>query len=300
MKTYSNGTYSVTINSDRSINVRSGDWISKYSAAIFNDPHANWGNYKRKLNGQYVDIPNPNAINAGEVIYYVGDLPNFTGSPPPPGICPLPLDDTPPPPPTPDRLNDFFNWIMSTLCPVSDWSVVGSNDLGGGLVLQGQAFQVGLKHVDEDDPRWFSGVGVGAGTGPTVVKGGVTWSSTQFSNFVAQHTGLSGLSFVAKVVTSGSVLTPREFSGTFMRFDAGGSALGGGAISVLAVGMKSPPEFAFRKVLEMYAGHSEFSWIPIAPMAVIFLSGVNLGFDCGASIKVGQMWETSSYFWNYL
>ena len=58
MKTYSNGTYSVTINSDRSIRVRPGDWISKYSAAIHDDPMAHWGDYKRKVNGKFVNITN--------------------------------------------------------------------------------------------------------------------------------------------------------------------------------------------------------------------------------------------------
>ena len=37
-RTFSNGVYSVTVNDDHSIRVRPGDWISKYSAAIYGDP----------------------------------------------------------------------------------------------------------------------------------------------------------------------------------------------------------------------------------------------------------------------
>ena len=34
-KTFRGGGYDVTINADRSINVRRGDWLSKYSMAIY-------------------------------------------------------------------------------------------------------------------------------------------------------------------------------------------------------------------------------------------------------------------------
>lgn len=302
MKTYSNGIHSVTINSDRSIIVKHGDWLSKYSAAIHGDPQVHWGDYARKVNGNFINIDNPNQIEVGETIYYTGELPGWVGIPP--SIIVLP---TPPPTnetgePTPDQVIQFLNSVLRTLNPIPQWSVAGSNDLGGGAFLQAQALQVGLKHVNENEARWFSGICAGAGIGPAAIKAGATWSSTWLSNGIGQMSGgyLSGLSFVAKGPLAGTELSAREFSGSFVRVDIGGSLILGGAVSVLAVGCKFPPEYLVRKTLEMIGSHGEFSWVPLAPMALIFLSGMNLGFDAGASVKGGQMWETSSWSGNYL
>ena len=303
MKTYSNGIHSVTINSDRSIIVKHGDWLSKYSAAIHGDPKVHWGDYAREVNGNFINIDNPNQINVGEKIYYTGELPGWIGIPPTIVVQPAPSPTNETIEPTPDQVIQFLNWALRSLNPISQWSVAGSNDLGGGALFQLQAHQVGLKHIDENATRWFSGVCAGIGLSPiTMGKVGVTWSSTWLSNGVGQVSGgyLSGLSFVAKGPLAGAELSAREFSGSFVRVDMGASVVVGAAGSLLAVGCKTPPEYLMRKMLEMMAGHSEFSWVPIAPMALIFLSGVNVGLDSGVSIKVGQMWETSSWTGNYL
>ena len=107
------------------------------------------------------------------------------------------------------------------------------------------------------------------------------------------------MSFVAKSPTAGGDLSAREFSGSFLRVDIGATIGVGVSVSVLAVGCKHPPEFLMRKALEMVGEHGEFSWVPFAPMALIVLSGVNLGADVGFDLKAGQMWETSSYTGNY-
>ena len=69
-KTFRGGGYEVTVNSDRSIQVRSGDWLSKYSAAIYgNFDHV--GEFYRKSGGQWIDIVNKDAITAGETLYWL-------------------------------------------------------------------------------------------------------------------------------------------------------------------------------------------------------------------------------------
>ncbi len=59
-RTFATGDFSVTVEDDRSIRVRSGDWISKYSAAIYGDPMAHWDRYKRKSNGALVNLTDSN------------------------------------------------------------------------------------------------------------------------------------------------------------------------------------------------------------------------------------------------
>ena len=70
-KTYSNWRYKVTMNAEGAIHVKHGDWLSKYSAAMYNDftrVHEfgridNGGNLRR--------IHNVNLIYAGETIYHI-------------------------------------------------------------------------------------------------------------------------------------------------------------------------------------------------------------------------------------
>ena len=76
-RTFRNGVYSVTVNDDRSIRVRPGDWISKYSAAIYGDPKVNWKRFKRKdSKGRFIDLIDPNKIDAGELLWHPDPLPD--------------------------------------------------------------------------------------------------------------------------------------------------------------------------------------------------------------------------------
>ena len=80
-RTFRGGGYEVTINGDRSILVRQGDWLSKYSKAIYGDfDHIN--NFKRKFGHRYQDIQNVNLIQTGETLYHPGPLPGESMIPP--------------------------------------------------------------------------------------------------------------------------------------------------------------------------------------------------------------------------
>jgi hypothetical protein len=97
-KTFRGGGYEVTINADRSIRVRPGDWLSKYSKAIYGD-FVHIGGFKRKTGNQYTAIANVNVIHVGETLYHPGPLPGEPATPPAPGVSPAP--GAPPAPPTP-------------------------------------------------------------------------------------------------------------------------------------------------------------------------------------------------------
>src|SRR5262249_22085772 len=70
-RTYSSFPYKVTVEHDGAIRVKHGDWLSKYSAAMY-------GNFKginefarKGRDGKLRRIPNPNLIYAGETIYHI-------------------------------------------------------------------------------------------------------------------------------------------------------------------------------------------------------------------------------------
>jgi len=68
---YSNGRYSVTIQPDGAIRVKSGDWLSKYSAALHND-YTQVHEYARMdRNGKLQPIHNVDQIRDGELLYHI-------------------------------------------------------------------------------------------------------------------------------------------------------------------------------------------------------------------------------------
>jgi hypothetical protein len=69
--TYTDGTFSVTIESDGAIHVMPGDWLSKYSAAMYGN-FAHIKEFARMdRSGKLMPIENVNRINAGETLYHV-------------------------------------------------------------------------------------------------------------------------------------------------------------------------------------------------------------------------------------
>ena len=71
MKTYRKGPFQVQIADDGVIKVKSGDWLSKYSAAIHND-FAHVHEYGRKDHlGMIKPVADVNRIVAGETLYHV-------------------------------------------------------------------------------------------------------------------------------------------------------------------------------------------------------------------------------------
>jgi len=70
-KTYKRGKYMVTINPDGSIKVKHGDWLTKYSAAVYGDFFHVDAFQRKSRSGTFVRVHNPNLIFAGEVVYHI-------------------------------------------------------------------------------------------------------------------------------------------------------------------------------------------------------------------------------------
>jgi hypothetical protein len=119
---YRNGRYSVEVGSEGAIKVRPGDWLSKYSAAMFN---TFWRVYEFGRKGRFgvEPIQNVNLIYAGETIYHI---PTYHKSRP---VWPPP----PPPPPIPDSAKKEL--IKSILA--SDFNLRGDN-----LPILGKAIDI--------------------------------------------------------------------------------------------------------------------------------------------------------------
>jgi hypothetical protein len=78
---YKNGPYHVDIGNDGTIHVRPGDWLSKYSAAIYNNFTTIHVFARRDKFGAVVPIQNVNLIYAGEVLYHLPTYNKFMRKP---------------------------------------------------------------------------------------------------------------------------------------------------------------------------------------------------------------------------
>src|SRR5262249_34189851 len=69
--TYSNGKYTVTMRTDGAIRVKQGDWLSKYSKAMYNDFKHVREFARMDASGRLRPIRNLNLIFAGETVYHM-------------------------------------------------------------------------------------------------------------------------------------------------------------------------------------------------------------------------------------
>jgi hypothetical protein len=155
-RTFSGGGYDVTINGDRSINVRPGDWLSKYSMAIYgNFDHID--KFWEKKGSLYQKITNKDLIKAGDTLYHPDPLPNE-----PPGEE-VPQSN---PPMQSRHAADFLKWIMRRFVR-TEWAV---EDTGGfDLSVTLWTFQYGTIGVRNTRPRldptpqitWFHAIANG-------------------------------------------------------------------------------------------------------------------------------------------
>src|SRR5215813_3357891 len=72
MRLYSNGRFKVTVHDDGSIKVMPGDWLTKYSAAMYDRFWRIFEFGRLSKNGGGIEpIKNPNLIFAGETLYHI-------------------------------------------------------------------------------------------------------------------------------------------------------------------------------------------------------------------------------------
>jgi len=284
---FTGGGYSVTINDDRSIRVQSGDWISKYSTAIYGDPMAHWNRYKRKnAAGQYINLADPNKIVAGELLYHPAPLPGEPsyGTP----ESPIGVPGEPEEPDLggkldPRRLLDFIHYLKQWLCPVNDWKFAGSGgvDLSAGM-FSGHFCILDAQHRKDPAPTRFFGLAGGVGIGPEDFAGSVAVAPTDFW----------GPGFIGKFPTAGRTLSADEICGSYMVIDASAGLILGGSIALLLFGMNGPVHAVMRTAYRYFSG--EYSGSPISWPWVFTGAAVMVGTNwctpnLGASVKVGAM-----------
>lgn len=140
--------FKVTVNADRSIKVRQGDWLSKYSMAIYGDfDHVD--KFRKKDGSVYVKVTDKDLIKTGEILYHPDPLPDEPSGEGTSGSEP-PLQA--------QYVAEFFDWIRNMFVP-TEWTVFGS-----GLVPSafGTIGMVGMKDIDpwlpsilQPPTRWY-------------------------------------------------------------------------------------------------------------------------------------------------
>ena len=230
-RTFSNGVYSVTVNDDHSIRVRPGDWISKYSAAIYGDPKINWKRFKRKdSTGRFIDLVDPNKIVTGETLWHPDPLPGER-----PGRRPAaPIGVRPPESPVPPgeidpyRVRQFFQLLKQWLCPVNDWTFETSAGVDlSASIFAGHYCAIKAQKAGDPEPTWFHAVAVGLGLGPEDFAGSISISPPDDTFW--------NPGFVGKFPTAGRTLSADEICGNYIVFDASAGFMIGGSVFALAV-----------------------------------------------------------------
>jgi hypothetical protein len=284
-KTFRGGSYDVTINGDRSINVRPGDWLSKYSMAIYGD-FSHIGKFKKKLGGQYREIDNPNLIRAGEILYHPDPLPGEPLMPPPEGV---PESE---PPIQAENVAAFLKFIKQTFLP-SEWCVEGNGGFGMNFsFLTGQYVTIGIRNTEPRlDPapqiRWYHAVAGGLMIGwPEEITIGGSFSTTQFPSVGA----------ILK-----SPLYPRltfdDFRGGILVVEFGATfwfGVLGASLTLILFGMGFPPSRVLKDLDRFFRyGDLRSLWTMMfqsTPSGVVVLAGGVVGIPgIGVAGRVGYM-----------
>ncbi len=279
-RTFYGGGYSVTVNDDRSILVRPGDWISKYAAAIYGNPKVNWDKFKKKENGQYRRLSNPNLIQVGQRIYHPDPLPGEPGTPAAPAN-PEPGDD---PKLIEQRVRDFLMYIGHWFCPVTEWTFRGSSggDLSGGPFV-GSYLNLQVQRDRDPQPTTFHGVSVGVGAGPEDILGSFSFSLGDFP----------GVGCVGKFPTAGATLQMDEICGSYIILDLSGGVGLGGSITLLFFGLNGPAQAVVRSIAGYLRGSNDPITVPWLFTGMAVMAGLNACTpNLGVSFKMGIMHRT--------
>lgn len=126
MPTYRNGPYSVTVSEDGRILVKPGDWLSKYSYAIYKNYTTLDVFARLDASGNPIPIVNKDLIYAGETLIHLPDYKKRPGQAPKPGpgappsqgpqpaqVAPVDLNQ-PHPPTFPSGLGFAWEWESQT------------------------------------------------------------------------------------------------------------------------------------------------------------------------------------------
>jgi len=137
---FTNGGYQVMVNADRSILVKQGDSLSKYSMAIYGN-FKNIDRFFRKEDGWLKKVvdENKDLIITGESLYHPDPLPKE----------PPKEDDGTQPPLQALYVSDFFRWIKREFRPTTEWAVDanGMANFAASFFREGGSGTIGIKRV---------------------------------------------------------------------------------------------------------------------------------------------------------
>lgn len=289
-RTFRGGGYEVTIQADRSIKVRPGDWLSKYSMAIYGDfDHID--RFYRKVGGNYQTILNKDRIEVGETLYHPGKLPGEPASGNP-GTAPIGISPPGGLPPVEDgqpkssNVALFLKWFYERFVK-TDWKVTGTG--GGDLsfsFLTAQYATICLEHKPLAVQTWFH-----------ALAGGLTlgWPSEGFSmggSFSTTHFPSAGT--VVRFAWRSS-LSLNDFRHGIVVLEFGANFFVGGAASIVIFGIQFPA-ILLKGIFDFFVTQNwsqlRSAFERTAPNGCLLLAGANAGIP-GASVagRVGAMYD---------
>ncbi len=289
-RTFRGGGYEVTINADRSIRVMDGDWLSKYSMAIYGDfDHID--KFWKKNGSLYETIKDKNLITAGDILYHPDPLP---GEPKHESLLPpIEVHAGSEPPLQAAYVAEFFQWIKHVFVP-TEWTVAGNGGFDFNLFFCGAGYAtIGMQDVEprlgpEQPPvRWYHAISGGLVLGwPEEIFVGGSVSTVQFPS----------AGCVLKPPWRSTRLTYDDFRGGIVVVSAGFNLVcfvGGGSVTAIIFGIVTPAYvLATLDRFFRYGDRSPLDNLLFqAPgSGVVLLAGVSLGIPgAGVTGRVGYM-----------
>ena len=289
--TFRGGGYDVTVNADRSIKIRQGDWLSKYSMAIYgNFEHTdkfmekNTDKSMEKKRGEFRPVGNPNLIRAGNILYHPDRLP---------GESKILPGDGGPGTPAPIQANyvwEFLTWVYNRF-QNSDWCVKGTG--GGDLslsILTGQYETIRVVKKSEQVEAWLHALAFGVTIGwPEDIFVGGSFSTVAMPDFGTIRKAPWHRELTLEDFQHGIIVL--EFGTNFFY------VVGGFNLSLLFFGIAVPPW----QVLKSIRSYLRFGYPSLdslflkwLPSGVMFLAGATIGIpNLGLAGRGGLMYDRS-------
>lgn len=238
-RTFNGGGYEVTVQADRSIRVRQGDWLSKYSMAIYGDfNHIN--SFKKKVGEQQFEkLKNPDLIRTGDILYHPDPLPQETPEGDPGEKREIRTD----------WVIEFLKWVNQSFL-ITDWRVVGNGGFDLGLSFGTiQYATIGVRNttpmLDPERDRevvWFHALASGLTIGfpdDVFVSGSI--STIQFP----------GIGHIMRAPWVPRLVRDDFRHGIFV-VEAGVSMVAGAMLTFLFFGIGFPPTRIFEEAQKLF------------------------------------------------
>ncbi|HUL09218.1 MAG TPA: hypothetical protein VLV76_23005 [Candidatus Acidoferrum sp.] len=282
-KTFHNGGYDVTVNADRSIRVRPGDWLSKYSMAVYGDfKHVDC--FMKKVGDDlYRPLDNPDLINVGQIVYHPERLPGEPKSSPgtkdPTGNVPFQAK----------YVADFLRWIYERFI-LSDWYVNGTSGGDASIsFITGQYEQINITKRKVETTATLHAVALGFEVGwPEDFSIGGSFSVGPMPDIgaivrFAWHRELELDDFRHGIIYL-------EF-GTNFWFGVGGGNL---ALLIFGIGIPAPIILRAIRSYFQFGNRSmlESAMLKALPSGAMILAGTTIGIPgIGVAGRVGVMYD---------